>query len=493
MWKTILCLGLLGLGQWPLLAEEFEYHHENVLGTVAELRIHADSRLQAEHAENVILTEIDRLCAIFSTYQPQSEVNCWMDSRLQQPISSELRELLTLCDRYQTLSQGTFTPRISAATLLWRSAATAQKLPTADALNLVVECLKQPAWEIDQATGQAQFMGDPQGRLNFDAIGKGLIIDKACELALKQAGVHGLVVNIGGDLRIAGSADQVVSIAPKGQEATILGKIRLQNRSVATSGGCCKYFEIGTQKYSHLIDPRTAQPISHLTSVTVIAATATAADTMATSLSVMSVPEALAWCEQHPAFACLIVDPQGQTVQSNNWPKMASFTAPSSDEDCAEGDWPKTAKLAVSFEINNPATTRYRRPYVAVWIEDRDGIPIRTLVLWIQEGRGARWHPDLKRWYKQETLRKLVAGNALIGTISAPTRPPGRYTAIWDGKDDQGKLVSLGNYTLYIEAAREHGTYQLIRQPLVLGAKALKGNLTGNTEIKAAAYEYTPR
>jgi len=70
---------------------------------------------------------------------------------------------------------------------------------------------------------------------------------------------------------------------------------------------------------------------------------------------------------------------------------------------------------------------------VAVWVEDADGFPVRTLVLWLQEGRGARWHRDLTRWYKQDQVRRLVDGTKLIGTVSAATRPPGKYKAVWDG------------------------------------------------------------
>ena len=44
-----------------------------------------------------------------------------------------------------------------------------------------------------------------------------------------------------------------------------------------------------------------------------------------------------------------------------------------------------------------------------------------------------------------------------------------QYKAVFDGRDDSGKALKPGKYTLYIEAAREHGTYQLIRHPLTLG------------------------
>ena len=36
----------------------------------------------------------------------------------------------------------------------------------------------------------------------------------------------------------------------------------------------------------------------------------------------------------------------------------------------------------------------------------------------------------------------------------------------WDGKDNGGKLVKAGKYTVCIEAAREHGGYDIQRQEL---------------------------
>lgn len=55
------------------------------------------------------------------------------------------------------------------------------------------------------------------------------------------------------------------------------------------------------------------------------------------------------------------------------------------------------------------------------------------------------------------------------------------------------KPLKPGKYTLYLEAAREHGTYQIIRHPLVLGADPIKETkLKSNAECKAASVEYRP-
>ena len=67
---------------------------------------------------------------------------------------------------------------------------------------------------------------------------------------------------------------------------------------------------------------------------------------------------------------------------------------------------------------------------------------------------------------------------------------PGKYKVIWDGKDDRGKLLPSGEYTISIDAAREHGTYQSIRQQVILSDKPFTEELKGNVEIRSASIEY---
>ena len=45
-------------------------------------------------------------------------------------------------------------------------------------------------------------------------------------------------------------------------------------------------------------------------------------------------------------------------------------------------------------------------------------------------------------------------------------------------------------YTIYIEAAREHGTYQLIKQEVTCKGKAQEWVLNGNEEVTAATVSY---
>ncbi len=129
---------------------------------------------------------------------------------------------------------------------------------------------------------------------------------------------------------------------------------------------------------------------------------------------------------------------------------------------------------------------------MAVWVENKDGFPIRNLTLWVSMGGAGpfQWLPDLKRWYRADQDRKEVEKKDLIFTVARPTRPPGKYKVIWDGKDNQGKPVPGGQYTILIDAAREHGTYQNLRKVVTLGEQPFSEQLKGGVEIKSAAIEY---
>lgn len=473
-------------------AEEFVFHHENVLGTSAELRIHAASRSAADAAEEQVLAQIDRLARIVSTYDARSEVMRWMAGEIGPDISPELYELLLLSEQYEKQTDGAFNPRVAAAVQLWKSAASKGILPDDDQLRIAVESASRPAWRIDHNNRRAFVLGTDKTTLAFDAIAKGYIIDQVTEYAMSMRDVDGFVINIGGDLRVAGTISQRVNVSSPTDESRPIAVFDLRQRAIATSGGNQRFIEIKGRRYSHIIDPRTGRPVDDSTSVSVIADTAAAADAAATALSVMPVKDALEWCDTREGFDCLIVDSSGELHQSENWPLNSTVEVvavlPSEEAD----GWPRGATLSVSFELNRPNTTRYRRPYVAVWVEDADGFPVRTLVLWLQEGRGTRWHRDLTRWYKQDQLRRLVDGTKLIGTVSAATRPPGKYKTVWDGKDDQGNFVPQGKYTLYVEAAREHGTHQLASESVTIGQQPQQGALKGNTEIKYVQFEYKP-
>ncbi len=151
-------------------------------------------------------------------------------------------------------------------------------------------------------------------------------------------------------------------------------------------------------------------------------------------------------------------------------------------------EWNTDYKLTIGMQLTLFRQFRVRRPYVAVWIVDaNDGRPVRTLAVWFEK---PRYLHELSEWFGTVYASNQELGNHLLDTISSATRPPGTYTFEWDGKDDSGKLVPSGKYIVYIEAAREHGTHQLIRQEMDFDGRPQHMNLRGGMEISSAYLDY---
>jgi hypothetical protein len=156
--------------------------------------------------------------------------------------------------------------------------------------------------------------------------------------------------------------------------------------------------------------------------------------------------------------------------------------------------WDDNFELAVDLEIATQAGARYHRPYVAVWIEDAAGKPVRTLSLWVNtSGRGPRYIRELKSWFLAERDQQAAGGPDLVATVSSATRLPGHYSVTWDGRDESKKPVEQGTYRVLVEAAREHGTYQLMQQDMTFGSKPIAADLPANTEIRGARLDYRRR
>jgi len=499
-------------------AEEFIFYHENVLGTSLELAVAADNLEAARSAEARVLAEIDRQSSIYSGYDDQSEFSRWQRALAGTPIrvSRELFEVLLACDRWGEWSGRAFDPRVESLTRLWAHCAELGRTPSASELDAAKALMSRRAWELDPATQTAERRSDCP--LSLSGIAKGHIVERACEAALDQRrGVRGVMLNVGGDLCARGQISATVGIAAPwadSESSEPLAYLAVADRSVATSGSSQRGFRIRGRWYSHIFDPRTARPVEHVTSATVVSARGIDADVLAKVFNVLPPVESLQLANSLAGVACLIVTQEGDVVRSGGWhkyersrplgasPAAVPLQAPQAEKGGEkakrpEGSapaWAADFELVVNYEINRPpgVSGGYRRPYVAVWVEDKDGFPVRTLALWLSFGGAGpfQWLPDLKHWYKSDRDRKLVEKKEILFTVSRPTRQPGQYKVIWDGKDNNGKQLGGGDYTVCIEAAREHGTYQSIRKQVTLVDQPFTEELKGNVEIKSASIAY---
>jgi len=132
----------------------------------------------------------------------------------------------------------------------------------------------------------------------------------------------------------------------------------------------------------------------------------------------------------------------------------------------------------ISVTIPRLSVAEYHQPYVAAWVEPAGGGAARTLFVWYDVDKrgaepGTKWLHDLRSWWRKSgrTMRLPADG------VSGATRPPGTHRVTIPAD------LRPGQYTLYVEAARETGGREIVSMPLTIPAG--NGTARGNTELGA--------
>jgi thiamine biosynthesis lipoprotein len=479
----------------------YRFHYANVLGTSMDVTVVAASRAAASTAATVVLDRIESDARILSGYDPASEFSRWSNT-IGEPVrvSAELYEVLGMFDTWRGRTGGALDASAEAVSRVWKQAAALHRLPADDDLGAAVGQVRQAHWRLDPIARTATHLDATPVILN--SFTKSYIIDRAARAALASGSARAVVVNIGGDIVARGPWTETVAITDpldNADNAAPLTRLAVRDRAVATSGSYRRGYDIGGRHYSHIIDPRSGRPASQVLSATVVADRAADAGALATAFCVLSPEESerVATTVAGAEFLLVLVD--GRRIQSRGWRALGAadrnIRMPSAVAQvyAAEQAGRPEPELTVTVELAQiQGAGRVERPYLAIWIEDKDKVPVRTLTVLYRPAE-ARFLADLRAWYRSDRLRAMAEGTDILGSVSSATRSAGKYTFKWDLKDQQGQAVKPGTYTVNIEAAREHGTYQVMRQAIdVAGAPKQVQLPINGIEISAASLDYRP-
>jgi thiamine biosynthesis lipoprotein len=471
----------------PSPLAEFHFQRENVLGTSFDLTICAADPPIGRRAEESALGEMERLRKILSTYDPQTELSRINDSHSPVPVSQELIEVLAACETWMQRSGGAYSPQVGRLVALWRDAEKTGATPSPAALNAITSQISKKAWSLDPATKTITRTNDQL--INIDSAGKGYIIGKVVEAIRKQVPeVRGLLVNIGGDIRVwgqkaDGKTTWKVGIADprqSSQNAKPLTEVQLSDRAVSTSGDYARGFDIKGHHFSHIFDPRSGLPAASVASATVIAPNNVMGNALATTLCVLSPEEGLKLVGDLIGVECLIVAIDGTQYRSSGFARMES---PASRPVSTGTDWP--LGFAVTIDLHLKTIPNAKRPYVVVWIENDKGQPIRSVTLW---ARNMSYVESLTSWFRIPELNNETS----YIPITRATRSAGNYSIVWDGTDNVGHTVQKGEYTVYLEVAREHGTHATKSVTIQCGASPAAAVISGSTEFDDSPVTFGP-
>ena len=293
-----LLLALLGLGQGLFASEpqapetlrRYGFSSPG-MGTIFNITLYTSENRYAE-AEAAVLTAFDRikaLNAIFSDYEPNSEINRFAALTPKPwPGSTDLLALTTRALELAQTTEGAFDPTLGQLSRLWRSSRQRQKHPPPERLQKARAATGWHHLQTD-ASKQTLTLTHPDLLLDFGGIAKGYAADQMLAL-LKAKGFPMAIVQAGGDTAAGAPPPDLpgwtVALKSGIKDASPV-KLSLANRSVSTSGDLHQFIELEGIRYSHIIDPETGLGMTRRMACSVIAADTTTSDAMATALCIL--------------------------------------------------------------------------------------------------------------------------------------------------------------------------------------------------------------
>ncbi|RTR05678.1 FAD:protein FMN transferase [Halomonas nitroreducens] len=273
-----------------------------------------------------ILAELAAVDAAMSTYRDDAELVAFNQAPVGewQSLSAPLIEVLAIARSVARSSGGAFDVTVGGLVNLWSFGPEARPRAVPDAATIAARLAEvgMDTLELDVDEGRARRLRDVF--VDLSGVAKGHATDRVAAY-LSAQGLEHYLVNLGGELKVAGFRDAEQAPWRIGIEVPRDGRpqaqhvLALQDTSVATSGDYRNYFEEDGRRYSHTIDPRTGRPIRHrLASVTVMHPSNARADAWSTAMTVLGEEEGMALARQE-ALAVLMLVRDG-----DGWRSLAS-------------------------------------------------------------------------------------------------------------------------------------------------------------------------
>jgi thiamine biosynthesis lipoprotein len=292
------------------------------MGSFFEVQVPASTPGGLALAERA-LDRVEAIEARLTIYRDDSEVSRLNAIAHREPVtvSAELFALIEQALELGAATGGAFDVASGALALAWGFIRGPKRVPSPEALAEARACSGAAHVVLDRSRQTVAF--DRSGVvLNFGAIGKGYAVDAAAAV-LKDWfwPTSGLVHAAQSSVYAVGSPPGrfggrwPIAVRNPHNPQTPLGTIWLRHRGLGTSGGAFQWFEAPDgRRYAHLIDPRTGAPPEGLArSVTVLAATAAAADALSTAFYLLGPPGVAAYrAAGHADVGAIFVDARGE-------------------------------------------------------------------------------------------------------------------------------------------------------------------------------------
>lgn len=279
----------------------------------------------AEARVNEVVAAVDAAASRFREDSELSRLHASPDTVVK--VSPLLARAIQTALRGAELTSGAVDPTVGTAVRLAGYDVDFDSVPRqGEAIRLVER--RVPGWKAVHFNAATRTVVVPRGvELDLGATGKALAADMAAAAALEAIGDGGVLVNLGGDVAVAGVPPPGGwAIQASEDSATPLSDaeetVSITSGGIATSGTTARRWVRGQTELHHIIDPATGAPAATCWRTVSVAAACCVDANIASTAAIVMGEGAPAWLRGH-GLAARLVRLDGSVERIAGWPEPA--------------------------------------------------------------------------------------------------------------------------------------------------------------------------
>ena len=299
-------------------ALQLQQRQSRALGSeISILVLHEDAKV-AQRAFDAAFAQLSHIEQVMSIYLPDSQLS---QLNAQGSLKNPDPFLVQILHHAQDMSQrstGAFDVTVQPFWNIYASAKRSGHLPSE---TQIAAARQKVDWHKISIEDNRIRLAESGMSITLNGIAQGFAADRVME-TLKQNGIANALVNAGEIASLGHKAERkpwVVGIQHPRREDAYLGLARLEGRCLSTSGDYATTFS-NDKLFNHIFEPWSGHSPLSLSSVTVIAPTATLADALSTAIFVLGPEKGMQLARSFPATDLLLVTKDGQTLTTDGFP-----------------------------------------------------------------------------------------------------------------------------------------------------------------------------
>ena len=284
--------------------------------------------------DRALRASLNRINRLMSTWDDDSELSRFNRSTSLQPfpVSPETFDVFQWSIDVGILTGGALDVTVGPLVDAWGFGPSGPRnaVPTEEEIARLREAMGPDRIELNRAALTVR-KTRPEVRCDLSSVVPGYAADRLAT-ELSNRGFTDFLVDVGGEVRTrgrneTGTAWQVAIERPEPYSDAIQRLVPISDLAITTAGDYRKYREVGGQRVTHILDPRTGRPLTHrLASVTVIDELAVRADAFDTALMVLGEDEGMALAKRLN-LAALFIERTGEGFTERATPRFEAIAA----------------------------------------------------------------------------------------------------------------------------------------------------------------------